>query len=208
MRMLVAVCLCLLNACCVSIPNQYERTQPATLLLERAGVSCSGVATGPHSVATASHCTEAFGLSGSLNINGKASEYSVVADDGNDHVILRVSQRQRHTAHLRIRTLHAGDTLYLWGNPAELESVLRVGRVAGFDPKSRLCLDNLKKAVCSVIYFDGSITHGDSGGGYFNAVGELVAIESGGYTVSQYAFSIPFFYPITFTPAQLALARQ
>lgn len=209
MRMLLCVLLCLVASCCASIPNQYERTKPATVLLQwPAGVQCSGTATGPHSILSATHCTAAVGDAGKVKINGVDGSYVVIADDGNDHVLLRVTQRQAHVARIVHQTFRPGAVLYVWGNPHGIEGVLRIGRIAGSDKDSTFCLSTLKRDKCAVIYYDANLSNGDSGAGIFNRMGELVGIESGGATLPQAAFKLPFFYPLAFTAKQLAEATH
>lgn len=208
MRALIAVALCLLSACCVSVPNVYERAKPAAVTLKwggERGPLCSGVATGPHSIVTAAHCTVAAN-GRAMTIDGAATDYIVVANDGNDHVLLRVTLRQEHTTRLAIRRLRVGQSLFVWGNPERVEDVMRVGRVAGFGTDTTYCLSTLKRDKCDAIYFDAALTHGDSGAPIFNEFGELVGIESGGLTVG--AWSMPFFYALAFTADQLKAARQ
>lgn len=209
MRLCVVVMLCLLTACCVSVPNRYDASKPAAVRLQWAHGACSGVATGPYSVVTASHCTRAMGLTGSVKVNDVSTAYRVVADDGFDHVVLRVTVRMAQTARLVQRPLVNGETLYLWGNPDSLRNVLRIGQVGGSDPKSDLCIETVKVHPCPATYFTGTqVTHGDSGAPYFDPAGNVVAIESGGYTIPDYAFSIAFVYALHFTDAQLQLLRQ
>ena len=208
MRLLLLTLLSLAGCGGCVTQSQYERSQSAAVRLEwDNGALCSGVATGPHSIITAAHCTEAGGASGTLKINDKPSRFVVVADDGSDHVLLRVEQRQDHTARLASRhRFRVGELLYLWGNPERMAGVLRVGRIAGTDKDSTLCMGTMKplRVKCTVIYFDGALTHGDSGGAYFDSYGRVVGIESGGAVVG--AWSMPFFYPLTFTQAQLEAA--
>lgn len=201
MRLLVVVALCLLTACCASVPNVYEQTQDAMVKLEWAGIQCSGVATGPNTVLTAAHCTDA-GKGRPMTIDGKASTFVVVADDGNDHVLIRVSRRQAHTATLRPQPFRVGQVLFVWGHPQGLPSVMRRGRVAGFTTSHDYCFT---AKPCASVFLDANVTHGDSGAPIFNEAGELVGIESGGAEIG--AWSQPFFFRFRFTPAQLAQAR-
>lgn len=208
MRLVLAVVLCLIAACCASVPNVYERASLSAVTLKWGGdqgVLCSGITTGPHSVITAAHCTEAVGTA-RLTINDKPTDYSVVANDGNDHVLLRVTQRQGHVTRLVRQNLRVGDVLFVWGNPERVENVMRVGRVAGFGKDTPYCVASLKRAKCDLVLLDAALTHGDSGAPIFNALGQFIGIESGGLTIG--AWSLPFFYPIAFTADQLKAARQ
>ena len=206
MRVLVAVVLCLLTACCASLPNRYERDKAATLRLEWAdGRVCSAVATGSHHIVTATHCV--VGVPNKVQVSGQATTYTVIADDGHDHVLLRTPLRLRHVAELRMERLDAGRELHLWGNPEGIAAVFRIARVAGADPKSEFCVSTVKPP-CPVIYLDGSVTHGDSGAALFDSDGHVVGIESGGVTVAEDAWSVSVFYPFAFTADQLRQARQ
>lgn len=205
MRLIAVAVLCLLAACCATVPSEYGAARPSTLRLEWAigKQVCSGVAIGTHTVITAAHCTT--DALGEFTIDGKPGTWTVLANDGNDHVMLRVTQRLTNIARVG-REPRVGQELFLWGQPDRIEHLLRVGRVAGtrLNADGEWCIGSAK--TCDVMFVDMNLTYGDSGGGFFNARGELVGIESGGYS-SRAGWVMPFFYPIKFTPAQLRLRR-
>lgn len=197
--------LAMFVAGCFSLPhNPYDRTRLSTVRLQWADTLCSGVATGPHTIITAAHCVVGM-KPGAITVNDVEGVWSLVTDDGSDHVLIHVSQLQRHPTPIVAHTFYSGEVLYIWGNPQGVRAVLRLGHVAGMlDGDDEWCIATMRAKTCSVIYFDANMTNGDSGGGFFDERGELVGLESAGMIGPH--FVLPYFYPLAFTAAQLALA--
>lgn len=198
MRALLAVALCLLAACCASVPERAADSRASVLRLELDGSVCTGVAIGPNALLTAAHC---FGDTtvGAMKINGKPAGFAIAANDGHDHVIVRVSSRLHHLALIGPMP-PAGTFVYLWGNPLGLEGVLRTGRLAGEID----CLGK-PKGTCTMVLVDIHATFGDSGAAIFDAQGRIVTLQSGG--ISARGWTMPYAYRLHFTPEQLAAAR-
>lgn len=157
------------------------------------GGSCTGSKVAPHTLLSAGHCfIEGRELA---MVNDTMSEGKVVADDGNDHVFVRVP----HELPGRIAKIAppppAGTEVYIWGNPRGLRNVLRVGRLAGVGVMPHTPYKQ------PVAFIDINTGPGDSGAGYFDAHGNIVAVVSGDYAPPL--FQIAYALPIAFTPAQL-----
>ena len=201
MRLLIAVALALITACCASLPDRAADSRAAVVRLEMVGGGvCTGTAIGPTAILTAAHCIHAE--AGAFTINGKQAGFVVEADDGHDHLILRVTQRQAHIAELGPEP-RPGDRVFLWGNPAGLKDVLRFGRAAG-KVERHDCIA-LPSGPCVMLLFDSNNTQGDSGAAIFDVQGRIVAVSTGGLEFRGWRMA--FAYPMHFTPAQLAAAR-
>lgn len=160
MRWIVVVCLCLLNACCASVPTNYASAKDAALRLEWPHDHiCSGTAVGAHTLLSATHCFE--DKTGWLLVNDVRADYTVVADDGNDHVFVRISTRLRHTASLGPKPKQ-GDEVFTHGNPDGYKDLLIIGRVAGW--------------VDGDMELDSNNWHGDSGAAVFDSMGRIVGV--------------------------------
>jgi|SRR5690348_4428898 len=202
MRFVAVAFIVLLAACCASVPDMAERTRGEALRLDIGQGVCTAAAVGPATILTAAHCIDGA-KAGVMAINGKTAGFAVLADDGHDHVLLRVTARLEHWASIRpVPT--PGSTVYLWGNPAGLEGVLRVGRIAG-----DIDLDNctgLPPGPCSMLLLDLNATFGDSGAPIFDTRGRIVAMQSGSLTFRGWAMA--YAYRFHFTSEQLAAARM
>ena len=180
------VLLVLLAGCgCAGLP--FDGVKPATARLDLHGGVCSATYIGPATILTARHCiaTDA----GTFNIDGERAGYALLADDKQDHVMLRVTVRRRVWAHMGPDP-RSGDQVFKRGNPLGLHDILIVGRIAGKDGKNLL--------ISAVGY------KGDSGAGVFDRRGRLVAVVSalGG----RDAFYLLIAFPLEFTEKDWAAA--
>jgi hypothetical protein len=161
MRSLLLTLLAFAAGCtgCAST-SQYERSQPAAVRLEWPQEQvCSGTAIGPHTLISAAHC---FGdKTGWLLVNDVRADYTVIADDSNDHVLVRVSIRMAHVATLGPKPKQ-GDVVFTHGNPGGFADLLIVGRVAGW--------------VKGQMVVDSNNWHGDSGAGVLDTQGRIVGV--------------------------------
>jgi S1-C subfamily serine protease len=201
MRFVAVAFVVLLAACCASVPDMAGRTRGEVLRLDVGQGVCTAAAVGPATLLTAHHCI-GDAKAGLFVVDGKTAGFAVLADDGHDHVLLRTTVRFEHWASIR-PVPPPGSTVYLWGNPAGLEGVLRVGRIAG-DVKATNCL-GIEPGPCSMLLLDLNATFGDSGAPIFDTHGRIVAMQSGSLTFRGWAMA--YAYRFHFTPEQLAAAR-
>lgn len=160
MRLCVVVMLCLLTACCASVPVDFASTDAAAVRLDWPHEQiCSGTAVGAHTLLAAAHCFD--NGTGWVLVNDVRADYKVIANDGNDHVLVRISTRQAHVASLGPKPAQ-GDVVYTHGNPGGYENLLIVGRVAGW--------------VDGQMLVDSNNWHGDSGAGVFDSQGRIVGM--------------------------------
>lgn len=186
---------------CASLPPGKPAYHAAVRLSWLDGGLCSATAVGSHTLLSAAHCFDGA-TAGLVRVNGTLTTFTVVADDGKDHVLLHVYDRQGYIAKIG-RPAKRGQMLSLIGNPLGFYSLLRMGRVAGWDDDKVDCPDG--KTKCRVMLSDLETAGGDSGGGYFNARGEVVGVHSG--TASYLAWALAYSYPLEFTAEQLALIQ-
>lgn len=193
-----AILLVFLAGCagCASIPAPRPEFGAAVRLDFYGGGNCSGTAVAEYAIVTAAHCFKGGEMGGML-INGQSAAYQILANDGNDHVLMRVTARQDKVARLGKRPAW-GQSLALIGNPVGLSKLFRTGRVAGFDPAAN-CLDEAERK-CPVMFVDLNTAGGDSGAGYFNTKGELVGVHSGSYAYG--IWKVAFAYDLAFTEEQ------
>ena len=97
---------------CAGLP--FDGVKPATARLDLHGGVCSATYIGPATILTARHCiaTDA----GTFNIDGERAGYALLADDKQDHVMLRVTVRRRVWAHMGPDP-RSGDQVFKRGNP-------------------------------------------------------------------------------------------
>jgi S1-C subfamily serine protease len=202
MRLLLILLALLAAGCsgCASIPPARSEYK-AAVRLDFDGGNCSGTAVGEHLILSAAHCFRGADT-GSMLVNGVQSAYIVAANDGRDHVLIKVTARQVVIARVGAQPKR-GDQLLILGNPMGWSNLLRVGRVAGYTDLP--CLADLV-GECKAMMVDLNTAGGDSGSGYFNTRGEVVGVHSGTYSYGPW--KLAFGYPLQFTAEQWATARS
>jgi V8-like Glu-specific endopeptidase len=184
MKLAALLALVLTGCGCVSVPT-FSATNTAVRLEMVDGGICSGTAVGPYTILTARHCLDED--TGVVSVDGQRAGYALLADDGNDHVLIRVTVHQNHVARFGDKP-ERGAQVWKLGNPAGLNKVLLVGRVAGW-------LDN------GDMLLDVTGYKGDSGAAVFDSAGRIVGVISqlGGVD----AFYLMVAKPMHFTQKQL-----
>lgn len=179
---------------CASIPEARSEYRAAVRLDFQDG-NCSGTAVAEYVILSAAHCFRNADI-GSMLVNGEKAAYVVAANDGRDHVLVKVTARQRVIARIGKRPKR-GDQLLILGNPLGWSNLLRVGRVAGYADVT--CLAPIQ-GECEAMMVDLNTAGGDSGSGYFNRSGEVVGVHSGTYSYGPW--KLAFGYPLQFTAEQ------
>lgn len=183
MRAILLLLILLGAGCgCASVPD-YATPGAASVRIETETSVCSATAVGSYTLLTATHCLKAD--KGVLSIEGQNATYEVLADDGKDHVLIRVSLKQASVASLGPKP-SAGDVVYKWGNPMGLRRILIFGRVAGWLGDGTMLIDSTGYK-------------GDSGAAYFDSKGRIVGMVSaiGG----KDAFYLVAAFPLAFSAA-------
>jgi hypothetical protein len=174
--------------------------------------ACSATAIAPHSLLTASHCEMP---TSAIEVDGSIMEVQGVIRDGYDHTIYEVSGTFKNYAEFSSARITVGDDVFLFGNPGELNDVLRKGYVAKAPIDNITLLQRLLigPALDQVTYdFNGFF--GDSGAAIFNLNGEITGIVS--QVLSQrnlepegeVSQNLMLGYTLHFTPAQLKQAES
>lgn len=175
---------------CASMPD-YADAKAATVRLEFPGGGvCSGTAISKTAILSAAHCFKTD--EGSATVNAKEVTFKVVANDGQDHVLVTVDKPFTVWARMGIRKPSQGDVVFVHGNPNAIKDMLRVGRVAGWDG-DLMALDLLG-------------WYGDSGAAVFNEDGRIVGMVSQMYPGDQPYFRFTGCIAIKFTAADWAKA--
>ena len=178
MRILILSLLALVGAgCgCASLPEvpSHDALRETALRLEFASGVCSGTATGPQTLQTASHC---FQFDKLVSVNGVPVQVVTVSDDKRDHAQVVVTGITFKRWAVRGEAPKQGDRVRFWGNPKGNKDSYRVGHVAYANDK--------------VVAMDVMTCLGDSGAGLFNDAGELVGMVSA-VTVDSCLFGIAF----------------
>lgn len=185
MRTLLLIVLALMVAgCegCASVPD-YATPGATSVRIETEASVCTATAVGRYTLLTARHCLAVE--KGALSIDGQKAAYELLADDGKDHVLIRVSLKQASVAALGPKP-RAGDVVYKWGNPMGLRRILIIGRVAGWLGDGTMLIDSTG-------------FKGDSGAAYFDSRGRIVGVVSaiGG----KDAFYLVAAFPLAFSAA-------
>lgn len=188
MRLLLLAGLLIVAGCgCAGLP--FEATKPETARIEIGEGVCSATFIGQQTILTARHCipTDA----GVLVIDGERAGFALLADDGKDHVMLRVTVKRSRWAAQGAKP-RQGDEVFKRGNPLGLEDVLLVGRVAGWLKDGSMLIDARG-------------FKGDSGAALMDKHGRIVGV------VSALGGSGPFYlmiaYPLAFTAKDWQAAR-
>lgn len=178
----------------------FADTRDSMLRLQFNDGRCTGFKVGQRTLVTAYHCYEGKGPVTLTHINGQPVTAEVIANDGNDHVLVRVHKGDLHGKIVKIAPVPmVGTQVYTWGNPGGMTYQLRTGIVSG----SWLARDGTYFDT-----FDMNNWHGDSGGPIFNMNGEVVAVHQGYYyDTTEYGaqFRMTITRPIAFTHEQLEM---
>ncbi len=154
--------------------SALDKAHAATVRLDFVNGVCSGTVIGKRAILTATHCFKAG--SGTPTINGSAVTITKRADDGNDHTIIWTDRTYSSIAKLAREPVQAGDRVRIWGNPAGLRDVLRTGQMIGV---------NTERPEQPLLMFDFNAFLGESGSAIFNDRGEIVAVLSGLYNLTE-----------------------
>jgi hypothetical protein len=175
---------------CASVPD-YAAAKPATVRLEFPGGTCSGTAVERYAILTARHCITAY--AGEIRVSGVMAAYVVLADDGNDHVLLRVTAKQGRIAKLGPKP-EQGAVVFVHGNPSSYPDILRVGHVAGWHEGDML--------------IDCNNWYGDSGAAVFDADGRIVGTVNSMFPWPNQGWRLTRINAMRFTPAQWGLIKS
>lgn len=189
---------------CVSAPP-FSQVQQVAHFIEMPLGSCSATAVSPHWLVTAGHCVYEGGPI--IGVDNKPAKTLDVILDGHDHALVRVDTTFKAWA--EVGTVMVGDRVRILGNPGDWRGVYRVGLLSAVNhlgtcpPVPGLGLGVTR---CTIMLFELITGGGDSGSGYFNDAGQLVAVHTGSVPIglAGMAFAMPF----AFTPQQWAATRQ
>jgi hypothetical protein len=144
------------------IDHEASVKRSVALLGLTGGGNCSGTMVAPNVLLTASHCLESSDL---LTVNNTPVNVDGITHDGADHALVTLDTEFPNYTPLVLTGMAQGDRLFMYGNPANRQDLLRRGYVSGFGDNS--------------IYVDFPVGFGDSGAGVFNDQGQLVGMVSG-----------------------------
>lgn len=157
---------------CVSVAPEFN-PKSAAVRLEFANGICSGTATGPHEVTTATHC-----LTGRLvAINGLPANLTGSRKTGRDVTVIAVDRTFTSWAKWRDSAPVQGERIRYWGNPLGIADLYRVGYVSGFYNSGAVLVDV-------------EIGQGDSGAGVYDDRGDLIGVVSGYGTSGPFRMAI------------------
>lgn len=190
--------------------SPYGDVQDAEVKVNFEDGHCTGVLISPNPNATesryitsAEHCFVAEGSrkhTPMTGINDEKMTGEVIANDGNDHVIVRLSKSVKGTpVWFGAPIPPPGTQVFAWGNPGGLEHQLRTGTVTGLWANPH---DNGRIHVV----VDLNNWHGDSGGPVFDMQGRLISLNNGYYydtAMTGATFRIGLIEPFQFKPEQL-----
>lgn len=167
------------------------------------GGSCSATAVGQYTLLTAAHCLEDGALA---KVNGVAAKALHVEQDGNDHALVKVDLTFKAWARLGPRPLR-GDRVAMLGNPTIFRGVYREGIFSGanltYCPEMKTMTPRQR---CESWLFQMPVGSGDSGAGYFDAFGRLIAVHSASVPIgtvgSDWYQALPAAFPLAFKPEQ------
>lgn len=173
----------LLLAGCQTI-NHEQSAKASVVVLGLTGEgSCSGTMVGPRTLLSAAHCFEGSAL---LTVNMVPVNVVEYRHDGLDHALVTLDTD--FPAHTPLNTggMVQGASVFMYGNPNNINDLLRRGYVVGGDAERTL--------------LDMNVSHGDSGAGVFNDKGELVGVITGFGQFSsgmRLALVLPFTKPVS-----------
>lgn len=160
-RFLLALSLAAITACCATVPDPIDPKATVVRLQFDDGGVCSGTATGPNELTTATHC-----LSGRLvEVNGESVNLMHSRKVGKDITLLYVDRRNAHWARWRDTPPTQGERVHWYGNPLTIRDQYREGYITGSNGADWLA--------------DAEVGPGDSGAGVLDSQGRLVGIVSG-----------------------------
>lgn len=153
---------------------QYAPGLDSSVFIELEDGHCTGfISEDNMHLVTATHCIEGGNaITATTTYRGKRIDNSgtVVANDGNDHVRIRMQHKLEGRPAKMTTMPPPGSPVYLVGNPGEFRFLLRVGHVSGqYLSKDGILFDTL----------DISMWHGDSGGAVFDQHGNVVGLVYG-----------------------------
>lgn len=204
MRFVALLVLALIAGCtgCVSLPAPGK----GAVSLKMGEGSCSGTAVGRYTILTAAHCLK--DEAGVIGVDGVDVGYAVLAQDGNDHALVRVSKRQ--VRYSRIAKMpRPGSPVVLLGNPQGLQDLWRRGIYSG-ELEVPGCPAFSTRAPCKLLLLDMNSTEGDSGAGVFDERGMLVGVITGGLKYrerSGHLWGMTVTLPLAFTKEQWEQVR-
>lgn len=163
---------------------------------------CSSTAIGSHALLTATHCDMGASV---VAVDGNPAAIMERLADGNDHTIYIVNINFGNYAEFSTGKLKLGDEVWLRGNPAGLNQLVRYGHYAGsiVVPMTG-SVGNSGSKVFQM--FDINGWFGDSGSSIFDKHGRIVAVTSLGFNDGGFVMLAAFAFQ--FTPAQLAKATK
>lgn len=176
---------------CASVPDYASAKTAAVRLEMQNGGTCSGSAVGTYTVLTATHCIGAH--AGDITVQGVKAAYVIVADDGNDHVLIRVTARQARIAKLGPKP-EQGAVVFVHGNPSSYPDLLRIGHVAGWFEGDML--------------IDCNNWYGDSGAAVFDAEGRILGTVNSMFPWPNQGWRLTRINAMRFTAEQLELIKS
>lgn len=197
----------------VPAPAVQDRVRDAVVDLEFLGKDgwwtfCTGVAVGPHTVATNAHCIVAARKHNVVtHFNRLAcSSDEVVAFDGRDNVLIHTCQRYKTWVKMANRSPYPRERVFEYGHPNGLPLLYREGYLAGVmvvGDDTPVVGGEVPNGLVWV--FDINTGHGDSGGPILSMDGTLLCTVSFGFQRDGDAWDATACYPPWFTKQQLAL---
>jgi hypothetical protein len=197
MKLLAAALLMLAGCGCVSVPA-IAPVASVAMKIEMPLGSCSATAVSAHWILTAAHCVVQGGPV--VAVAGAPTKTPDLIFDGSDHVLVRVDHTFQRWAGIRGALI--GDRVRMLGNPEIFTNIYRTGYVAGINTFPDCPpVPGLLRKHCTAILFQMVTGSGDSGAGYFDDAGELVAVHTG--TIRIGMAGLAYALPLAFTKQQL-----
>ena len=148
----------------------------STVLVELKSGHCSGFIESDYILVTATHCVADFNevTHTTTYDGGQFTRYEntgqIVANDGNDHVKIRMKHKLRGRHAKIVPMPPPGTPVYIYGHPADARFQLRTGQVVG-----------QYRGDDGTLYYniDTDWWHGDSGGPIFDKDGNVVGMVTG-----------------------------